>query len=66
MGLLWRQIESYKLAVETYLDAELAKYNSYKQFCSGEFSRTKLGIENGHAFSKLKDRGVGRLWRRIE
>lgn len=48
------------LAVKTYLDDELAKYRTWEQFCSGELSRTNLGIESGHAFSKLKDKGVGR------
>jgi len=48
------------LAVKTYLDTELAKYETWEELCSDNLIRTNLGIDSGHAFSKLKDKGVGR------
>jgi hypothetical protein len=42
-----------------FLDAELAKYNTWEEIRSEDFFRT-IGISNGQAFAKLKGTGVGR------
>jgi hypothetical protein len=48
------------LTAKEFLDKELAKYDTWEAFRSGETSRAILGIKTGQEFSALKKNGVGR------
>lgn len=48
------------LTAKEYLDAELAKYETWEDVRSGVFARAILDIKTGQEFAALKKTGVGR------
>jgi len=57
-------IQTVQIAKE-YLDGELAKYETYEEFCAGKNTSTNFGKIKGHAFSNLKNKGVGRAFLKV-
>lgn len=48
------------LTTKEFLDTELAKYETWKDFRSGDFANTLFLFENAGNFSRAKKEGVGR------